>query len=200
MENINVKKMQDRLEKYLEHDRFLHTQGVMYTATSLAMCHGCDIQKAMIAGLLHDCAKCIPTSKKLKLCKKHGIELSSFEMKNESLLHAKVGVYIAKKKYNITDKEILGAIRHHTTGKPDMTQLEKIIYIADYIEPGRFKAVNLPLIRKTAFQDLDETMYLILRDTLSYLNGTSNTLDDMTEKAYEYYRKLHQQRKGGTKV
>jgi len=194
MEEYNLLKMQDALKDHLSHERFHHTMGVMYTCTSLAMCHGCDLIKAQVAGLLHDCAKCIPTHKKLKICKKNDIRLSSYEEENEALLHAKVGVYIAKKKYDITDMEILSAIRYHTTGKPDMTTLEKIVYIADYIEPGRFKARNLPLVRKTAFQDLDETMYIILRDTLNYLKGTDGMLDPATAKAYDYYKALHDKR------
>ena len=131
MEEYNILRMQDRLKEYLTRDRFIHTQGVMYTATALAMCHGEDLVKAQVAGLLHDCAKCIPTGKKLKICKKNDIALTKWEEENEALLHAKVGVYIAKKKYGITDPEILNAIRYHTTGKADMTPLEKIVYIAD---------------------------------------------------------------------
>lgn len=194
MEEYNIIRMQERLKDYLNRDRFIHTQGVMYTCTSLAMCHGCDLTKAQIAGLLHDCAKCIPTHKKLKICKKNNIKLSKYEEENEALLHAKVGVYIARKKYDIRDPEILSAIRFHTTGKPEMTMLEKIVYIADYIEPGRFKARNLPIVRKMAFQDLDETMYIILRDTLTYLNGTDDSLDPATMRASEYYTELHNQR------
>lgn len=194
MEEYNIIRMQERLKDYLNRDRFIHTQGVMYTCTSLAMCHGCDLTKAQVAGLLHDCAKCIPTHKKLKICKKNNIKLSKYEEENEALLHAKVGVYIARKKYDVRDPEILSAIRFHTTGKPDMTMLEKIVYIADYIEPGRFKAKNLPQVREMAFRDLDETMYIILRDTLNYLNGTDDSLDPMTTRASEYYTALHDKR------
>ena len=195
MEEYNILRMQDRLKEYLTRDRFIHTQGVMYTTTALAMCHGEDLVKAQVAGLLHDCAKCIPTGKKLKICKKNDIALTKWEEENEALLHAKVGVYIAKKKYGITDPEILNAIRYHTTGKADMTPLEKIVYIADYIEPGRYKAKNLPEVRHLAFQDLDETMYRILRDTILYLSGSANTMDPSTTEAYEYYQKLHNERK-----
>lgn len=194
MEEYNILQMQERLQDYLNRDRFIHTQGVMYTATALAMCHDADLAKAQVAGLLHDCAKCIPTVKKLKICKKNGISLTSWEEKNEALLHAKVGVYIARKKYGITDQEILSAVRYHTTGRPNMTTLEKIIYIADYIEPKRFKAKNLPLVRHLAFQNLDETMYVILRDTLAYLNTAGNTMDPATAKAYEYYYQLHKEK------
>ena len=75
-----------------------------------------------------------------------------------------------------------------------MSLLEKIVYIADYIEPGRDKAQNLPKIRKLAFQDLDECMYVILKDTLDYLEGTPGEIDSATEDAFAYYKDLHTKR------
>ena len=196
MSDYDFIKMQKKLAKYLDENRYEHTLGVMFTCASLAMVHGYDLKNAQVAGLLHDCAKCIPTGKKLKICKKNDIPLTRWEEENEALLHAKVGVYIAKKKYGIDDPAILNAIRYHTTGKEDMTVLEKIVYIADYIEPGRYKAKNLPEVRHLAFLDLDETMYRILHDTILYLNGSTNTMDPSTIQAFEYYQKLHNERKG----
>ena len=97
----------------------------------------------------------------------------------------------AKELYGVEDEEILSAIRFHTTGKPDMTTLEKIIFIADYIEPGRDKAANLQEIRRMSFVDIDEAMYMILRDTLDYLSSGDGEKDDMTEKTYIYYKEIH---------
>ena len=91
----------------------------------------------LLAGLLHDCAKCIPGENKIKMCEKYHLNVSEVERENPSLLHAKLGAFLAAKKYHIEDKEIINAIASHTTGHPHMTLLEKIIYIADYIEPGR---------------------------------------------------------------
>lgn len=99
--------IEKKLKKYLDKDRFMHTQGVMYTAAALAMAHGTNMEQARLAGLLHDCAKCIPNKKKLKICRKQGIELSIFEKQNPFLIHAKLGVYIAKEKYDIHDLGIL---------------------------------------------------------------------------------------------
>ena len=110
------------------------------------------------------------------------------------LLHAKAGAQIAKDKYKITDPDILNAIASHTTGRPGMSLLEKIVYIADYIEPWRFKAQNLELSRKLAFSDIDEALYIILRDTLSYLRSTKNALDPMTARAFEYYREVNKKK------
>ena len=160
----------------------------MYMCAALAMAHGEDLLRAQVAGLLHVCANCMPNDKKLKICEKNEIEISEAERENPFLLHAKLGAYLADKKYGVDEKEILDAIRYHTTGKPQMNRLEKIVYIADYIEPMRSKALNLPFIRKMAFQDLDETMYLILHDTLEYLSKQAEVLDPMTKMAYDYYK------------
>ena len=194
MKEYNFPKLEKKLKKYMDEERFIHTQGVMYTACALAMCHNADINQARLAGLLHDCAKCIPNSKKLKICQKENIPVSAAEEASPDLLHAKLGVYISKEKYGVTDREVRQAIRYHTTGRPEMTLLEKIIYIADYIEPGRDKAPNLPTARRLAFQDLDETMYVILKDTLEYLEHGSGTIDATTRQACRYYQELHDRR------
>lgn len=133
--------------------------------------------------------------KKFKICKKHGIELSETEKINPFLIHAKLGVYIAREKYNVEDSEVLSAIRWHTTGCGKMSDLEKIVYIADYIEPGRDKAPNLSLIRKEAFRNLDEGMYYILKDSLSYLASGTKVMDPATKEAFLYYESLHLNRK-----
>lgn len=186
--SFNIPKAKKVLKKYLDDNRFEHTLGVMYTAACLAMKYGEDIEKAQVAGLLHDCAKCIPDQKKIKLCVKNRIPMTEMEQKNPFLLHAKVGAYIAEEKYGVTDQGILDAIACHTTGKPDMTRLEKIIYIADYIEPQRSKAPNLEEVRKLAFDDLDRALFKILSDTLNYLKRAPKNLDPMTLQAYEYYK------------
>lgn len=187
-------RIENRLKRKLDKKRFLHTEGVMYTACALAMAHALDIHKAQTAGLLHDCAKCIPDRKKLILCKKFQIPVSSFEAENPSLLHAKLGAYLAKSEYGVADPEILSAITWHTTGKQAMSELEEIIYIADYIEPGRNQAPNLTEIRKLAFQDLNECMYHILKDTIRFLKERPDSMDDTTEDAYLYYSNYHNSR------
>ena len=158
------------------------------------MAHGYDMKDAQAAGLLHDCAKCIPSKKKLKLCESNRIPVTEFEKEHPFLLHAKLGAFIAREKYGIKDQEILSAIRFHTTGKPEMSLLEKIVYIADYIEPGRYKAQHLDTIRALAFQDLDECMYEILKDTLAYLEEDPKDIDLTTKDAFIYYKDLHMER------
>lgn len=186
--NEQIKRMQQKLKKHLDEDRYEHTLGVMYTAGALAMRYQENIRSALIAGLLHDCAKCIPTNKKFKMCSKYHLEVSETERSNPSLLHAKLGAYLAEKKYHVRDEAILSAITFHTTGKPAMSLLEKIVYVADYIEPGRRERPNMAEIRRLAFENIDECIYQILQDSLNYLNTRNITVDPMTEKTYLYYK------------
>ena len=195
MSRYDLPKMMKKLEKYLDEDRYAHTMGVMYMCAALAMAHGYDLNAAQTAGLLHDCAKCIPNKKKLKLCEQYQIQLTDFEKNHPVLIHAKLGAYIAEEKYDIVDPEILSSIVWHTTGKPAMTKLEKIVYIADYIEPLRDKAKGLEEVRKTAFRDLDDCMYVILRNTLEYLGDDPKEVDKNSKDAFAYYKNLYDQRR-----
>ena len=184
-----------KLRKELDDSRYRHTLGVMFTAASMAMVFGVSLEQAQTAGLLHDCAKCIPNEKKISMCRKHKVPLTAFEETHPFLIHAKLGAYLAGKKYGVEDREVLGAITWHTTGKPEMTKLEMIVYIADYIEPQRDKAPRLAEIRRLAFEDLEECMYQILKDSMAYLSANPENLDRTTEAAYKYYKKLHDSRK-----
>lgn len=185
MEQNEIRK---RLKKKLDKGRYEHTKGVMYTAGCLAMAHGFPVETAMLAGLLHDCAKCIPNAEKIQLCKKYDIPITPVEYDSPYLLHAKLGAFLAETEYEVTDLDILHAIRVHTTGEPDMGILDKIIYIADYIEPCRDKAPNLEQVRILAFQDLDACMAQILSDTLNYLSSRGGTIDPLTQMTYDCYK------------
>lgn len=182
-----------KLKKKLDKERYEHTKGVMYTACCLAMANEYNIDKAMLAGLLHDCAKCIPNDEKIKICNDNNILINDAELSNPGLLHAKVGSYIAETKYNITDPDILHAIKVHTTGCPEMNILDKILYIADYIEPKRDIAPRLDYIRKIAFEDLDTCIAEILYDSLHYLSGQNKSIDPMTQNTYEYYKQFRRE-------
>ena len=187
-----INKIKKSVQRHLDKERYQHTLGVMYTAGALAMRYEVDLEKAMLAGVLHDCAKCLSSDKKIKLCEKYRLVVSESEAKNPGLLHAKLGAHIAFSKYKIYDSQILDAIEYHTTGRPDMTLLDKIIYIADYIEPSRASAPHLNLVRKLAFEDIDECLYVILKDSLDYLRTKSEVIDPMTEQTYLYYKNLMQ--------
>ena len=185
---MEITEMKKKLKKELDKNRYEHTKGVMYTAGCIAMAHGDDYKKAMLAGLLHDCAKCIPTETKFELCEKYHVILSESEVKNPSLIHAKLGAALAEHLYEVTDPEILHAIKVHTTGMPDMSLLDKILFVADYMEPGRNEAPNLEVIRELAFGDLDACVAQILYDTLKYLSGKKGAIDPMTEMTYKFYK------------
>ncbi|MGN0341545.1 MAG: bis(5'-nucleosyl)-tetraphosphatase (symmetrical) YqeK [Roseburia sp.] len=185
----DIHKIKKALKKALDKERYEHTMGVMYTAQCLAMAHGVDLEQAQLAGLLHDCAKCIPSDQKLLMCQEHDIPVNPCEKENPSLLHAKLGAYVAENEYDIKDPAILHAIAVHTTGEPNMTSLDKVVFIADYIEPLRNKAEHLPEIRRTAFHHLDEALCMILRDTITFLgkNKAADSVDPMTRETYEFY-------------
>ena len=194
MKKVSRVELIKTLEQELSYKRFIHTLSVAGTASSLAMCYGADLEKAETAGLLHDCAKCMDVRKMQKVCEKAGLNVSSFEADSASLLHSKAGSVLAAEKYGITDPDMINAIRYHTTGRPGMSLLEKIIFVADYIEPGRFTAKNLPLIRRLAFSDIDGALMKILYDTLVYLNSTGLVVDPMTQKTYDYYKQIFEEK------
>ncbi len=189
MNQQDIAKIRKEMEKELDAKRFEHTLGVAYTAACLAMCYGEDPIRAEVAGLLHDCAKCFDNEKRVRICRKNKIDITESEKKNPFLLHAKVGAFLAEEKFGIKDPEIKDAILYHTTGRPCMGLLEKIIYIADYIEPCRKQSDQLPEIRKIAFIDLDRALLMILSEILHYLNTTSEPIDPMTQLTYDYYIK-----------
>ncbi len=191
-EAYDLKKIKKKLKNELDESRYEHTIGVMDTAACLAMRYGADLTQALVAGLLHDCAKCIPNDKKLKLCRKNGIEVTPFEEKAPFLLHAKLGAWMAEHEYHVSDPAILSAIACHTTGKSDMSLLDKIVFIADYIEPGRNKAPGLPEIRRLSFTDIDQALIRILSDTLDYLASSNDPIDPATQNVLDYYLRREQ--------
>lgn len=188
MKEPDIRKIRKSMEKVLDPKRYEHTLGVAYTAAALAMRYGEDINNAVLAGMLHDCAKCLTNEKRLAICEKYNIAVNDAEHKNPYLLHAKVGSFLAMKKYGVTDKDVINAILNHTTGRPGMSLQEKIIWVADYIEPGRKQAPNLALIRKMAFEDLDQALLTALKDTLEYLHAGKMEVDTMTQRTYDFYR------------
>lgn len=191
---MEIKAIKKELTEVLTAKRYEHTIGVAYTAMCLAMVYDVDIKRAELAGLLHDNAKCMSDEKLLKRCIKHGINISEIEKEQPYLLHSRLGAFYAGEKYGVDDKEVVSAIYYHTTGHPDMTMLEKIIFVADYIEPGRCKAENLSEIRKLSFSDIDMAVFRITDDTLKYLKNDKRKLDEMTEKTFEYYKNIIEKR------
>ena len=183
-ENIDLIKVD--LKEKLPKKRYEHTLGVAYTAAALAMCYGEDILKAELAGILHDVAKA-KKSLELKDDMKGYIDpytdgdyVALIADKAPQILHAIYAPYLAKKDYKIEDKDILSAIRWHTTGKKDMTMLEKIVFVADYIEPNRKKLPDLDRIRTLSFHDISEAVKVIAKSTIEYLGSQGMYIDKFT--------------------
>lgn len=201
LNQTELETIQKKLKKHMGEKRYRHTIGVQYTAVMLAMRYEEELQKAALAGLLHDCAKCLDDEKMWKECKYYQIECTPTEKRQPYLLHGKLGACYAREKYGVSDEGILSAIRYHTTGRAEMTLLEKIIFTADYIEPYRKMLPVLPAIRKMAFVDLDEAVYMILESTLSYLRESEDQkkkrkeIEEHTLQAYEFYKQKHLERK-----
>ena len=177
------------LQSKLNTHRFLHTLGVADTVRLLAQVHGADEEKAAFAGLLHDCARRWPNERLPEECEKRGIPVSDLEREMPILLHAQLGAALAEEEYGVTDRSILEAIRVHTTGTPAMGPLSKILYIADYIEPGRNMVSNLNQIRRAAFFRPDDALIMILRGTLDYLKKKGGPIHPATLETYQYYAK-----------
>ena len=154
---------EEHLKSMLTPARFAHSLGVRDTAIHLARLHGADIEKARIAGLLHDNAKNMDNI--YERCRDLEVELDEFELTSPPLVHAKLGAETAKCQFGITDSEILDAIRFHTVGRANMSLLEKIIFVADLTEPGR-DFPDVPPIRLLAEKDLDSAVCECVRATI----------------------------------
>lgn len=175
----------------LKPKRFLHTLSVAATAANIAAVHNTDPKRAYMAGLLHDCAKYFTEKEWVKICEQEKIPLSDVERDNTVLIHGKLGAHFARTRYGVEDEEMLDAIRYHTTGRPGMGLLEKIIYVADYMEPGRemdCQPHSLTEIRKMCFLDIDRALNMVLACCVSYLQQTKTPIDPLTLETYQYYR------------
>ena len=171
---------------YLSPKRIPHVQGCEWEAVRLAKRWGESEEDAAEAGILHDITKKLVLSEQLILSEKYGIINDTYETANVKLLHAKTGAALARDLFNISDR-VYSAIRWHTTGKPDMTLLEKIIYMADYIEPNRdFQGVDK--LRKLAYEDLDAAMVLGLKMSLEDIRSYGAEPYEVTVSAYEWYK------------
>ena len=186
--NCTIQELIITLEKRLNPKRFLHTLGVAETAAFLAVLHGENREKALTAGLLHDIAKPYSDQELLDFCKKEKLSISKAEKLAPYLLHGKVGAKLAKDEFAVKDQDILNAIEFHTTGRPDMSLLEIIIFIADYIEPSRDKQPKLLKRRQQAVKDPEKALVKILKDTVKYLSQTGEPVDPMTQKTLDWYQ------------
>ena len=172
---------------YLKPKRMPHVLGTEQEAIRLARRYGADETDARIAALLHDCTKKLDMPEQLALCAQYGIELDELEQKALKLLHSKTGAAIARDVFGVEDA-VYDAIWYHTTGKPDMTLLEKIIYLADYIEPSRdFDGVDT--LRQAVYEDLDHGLLMGLSMTIQEMEEMGNPVHHLTRDARDYLLK-----------
>nr|WP_317357103.1 nicotinate-nucleotide adenylyltransferase [uncultured Tyzzerella sp.] len=176
------------LKQNLTEKRFNHSIEVAKEAKKLAIEHNLDKEKAFLAGLVHDCCKCFSLPKIYEACEKYNFKLDDVLQKQPDLAHSFLGYYVAKDIYNIDDENILNAIKYHTTGKKNMTELEKIIYIADYIEPTRAYFDGIYEARELAYKNLDRAMSYILENTIQFNRKKGRIIHPLSIEAYSYYK------------
>lgn len=175
----------EKLIETIGQSRYNHVERVMNTAVELAKVYGADIEETKIAALLHDCAKYPQGTNLLKMVDEFDIILDDCTIKNQDLIHGPLGAKIAEIQYGVTNPNILGAIYYHTTGKENMNILEKIIYIADYIEPNRnFPGVEE--IRKITFENIDDGLILSMNQTIKFLIERNKLIHPNTIMARNY--------------
>lgn len=192
--NKEIFEITEALRTRLKPERFMHSLGVAHTAYSLAICHDYNPEKAYLTGLLHDCGKAVSNDNQLSECEKYGIKLTTSEIsKPYDLVHGKLGAYLAYNLYGINDTEIIDAISFHTTGRADMTLLDKIIYVSDSTEPNRReygkRTPDLMLVRKTSYTDLDTAVYYTIKRITDYLKEQNTDIDENTTLAYNWISK-----------
>ncbi len=151
----------------------------MNSALLLANTYGCDYEKTRIAAISHDCAKELSCEVLISIAQSEIMDLDEITLSEPQLLHGPVGMLIAKKDLKITDEDILNAIHYHTTGRMNMTTLEKIIYLADVIEIGRtYHAVEE--VRKLSAENLDKAIVVAINNTLRYVISINGLLHPRT--------------------
>ncbi|MDF2504397.1 bis(5'-nucleosyl)-tetraphosphatase (symmetrical) YqeK [Clostridium sp.] len=181
----NEAKMEEYLKKNLKEARLNHSFGVRDTAEMLAKKYGEDSYKARIAGLIHDCAKQMDKNKILDICTENGYKLDYIVSKNPGIMHGAVGAIIAKKVMEVEDEDILNAIEYHTTGRKNMSLLEKIVYLADYIEPSRdFPGVDK--LRETVNKGLNKGLLLSFNSTIELIISRGDLIHLNTIEARNY--------------
>lgn len=185
MNSTDYERLKAKILEYirmnLKESRLQHTYRVAETAVAMARREGADVRKAEIAALLHDCARNLPPEKLNSLVEELG--LPDRYRDNVNLSHSKVGAAFAGRLFNIDDREILDAISYHTTGRCRMTTLEKIVFLADAIEPGR-DYPGVEAIRDAAEESLDRGCLKSLEGTIEFLKAADNFIDNDTIEAF----------------
>lgn len=181
----NEEQMKVYLREKLSEGRYNHSLGVKDSAESLAKRYGANVSKAKIAGLIHDCAKEMDKKQILDICRKDGCDIDYILEANPALLHGSAGAIIARDVMKVEDKDILNAIKNHTIGRKNMSLLEKVIYLADYIEPSRdFPGVEE--LRSATCRSLDEALILSFDKTIEVVISRGGLIHKDTIEARNF--------------
>lgn len=177
---------EERIRRRQSPERFLHSQSVAKKAVELAKIYGEDEKKAYFAGIMHDCAKNLSRERMEKKCADYDVVLDEYEIKNPALIHAKLGEMVARYEFFVRDEDILNAIKWHTLGRPEMSRLEKIIYVADMIEDNRsFDGVER--LREIAKQDIDRAVYECAKMTIEFNEKNNHRVHPMAYKVLKAF-------------
>lgn len=185
--------LKKKLKRTLSLHRYKHTISVMNEACRLCTYYNKwdYAEKAMLAGILHDCAKDIPIEVQKSTCKDYSIKIDDNLSKSPKVIHQFLGAEIARREYNIKEEEVINAIRFHTTGRPNMGFLEKIVFLADFIEPERKSTDEIVEAKRLASIGLDVAIEYVLNTSINYLKEHKQPVYTLTLDAYEFYKDAH---------
>ncbi|MCX7970739.1 MAG: bis(5'-nucleosyl)-tetraphosphatase (symmetrical) YqeK [Negativicutes bacterium] len=168
VQNEFLERVKDRVKERLSWPRFRHSLGVLVFAVRLADRWGADRNKAMLAAMVHDYARELGREKLISIAGRLRIHLDKWERQSAGLMHARVGAALVREELAIEDQEILSAVARHTTGSPNMSLLDKVIFLADSLEPGReFDGVDR--LRQLAERDIDKATLFTLDRSIAYV-------------------------------
>ncbi|MFD1030555.1 bis(5'-nucleosyl)-tetraphosphatase (symmetrical) YqeK [Metaplanococcus flavidus] len=182
---MNQSRMLQIVKKRLPDNRYGHVVGVLNTATALAIRFGVPQEKAQVAAILHDVAKFSDREWMKSIIEKENMDPLLLEYHSE-LWHAPVGAYVASYEFGVTDEDVLNAIRYHTTGRAGMSDLEKVVYIADLVEPNR-KFGGVEELRQLKEQGLDVMMEACVKHSIDFLVSKNQPVYPDSLKCYEYF-------------
>lgn len=190
---VKYEDLYNDVKNILSEKRFKHTEGVVQRAIEYAEIYNVDVEDAKKAAIVHDIAKEFSKEESYKMLENYGVQLDEFEKNNFNLVHSILGAAISKYKYGLSD-EIVNAVKYHTTGKENMTDLEKIIYLADATEPNRNYANNENELSLNELVDLiktnlDEGLKYVLKWTLQDILKKDRLIHLDSVKAYNFYNK-----------
>ena len=180
----DIVSIRSRLASVIRKKRLNHTRMTACEAIKLAHLYGVDTKKARLAAILHDCIK-LPNKELLEFCAEHCYDITEEERKNPYLIHARLGAVIAMDEYSVKDPEVLQAIKNHTLGRVGMSTLDKIIYVADKIEPSReFDGVDE--MREAAYDDLNRCMLMVMQHSAEYTEASGRSVNPATKSVMDY--------------